>query len=204
VKGFLVSKLNEKKQEVFRQITRIAIYESVVKLLAKHELDEITMQMVAKEAGMATGSLYNYFKNKNELIDYALERICNGFFEAIRANAKDGTPSERIRSVIGCCFEFVTEKNSIFIAIEAVKGCSDEEFKEKKLKDEQDITNIFKDIIAEGITGGQFKDVDPKQVAKIIFVTMLGTWKSQTYWEDPNPERESEVVYSFIMTYLGC
>ena len=71
--------------------------------------------MVAKEAGMATGSLYNYFENKNELIDYALDRICNGFFEAIRANAQDGTPSERIRSIIGCCFEFVTEKHSIFI-----------------------------------------------------------------------------------------
>ena len=44
------------------------IYAATLKLVKENGLAGITMQMVAKEAGLATGTLYIYFANKEELI----------------------------------------------------------------------------------------------------------------------------------------
>ena len=44
------------------------IYAATLKLVKANGLAGITMQAVAKEAGVATGTLYIYFQNKDELI----------------------------------------------------------------------------------------------------------------------------------------
>jgi TetR/AcrR family transcriptional regulator, repressor of fatR-cypB operon len=45
------------------------IYEATLSLVLKTGYASLTMAEVAKEAGMATGTLYIYFKNKEELIN---------------------------------------------------------------------------------------------------------------------------------------
>jgi AcrR family transcriptional regulator len=52
------------------------IYKATLNLVKANGLSGITMQMVAKEAGIATGTLYIYFKNKEALIS-ALFDVCN-------------------------------------------------------------------------------------------------------------------------------
>ncbi|MFL5747634.1 MAG: TetR/AcrR family transcriptional regulator [Niastella sp.] len=51
------------------------IYKATLNLVKANGLSGITMQMVAKEAGIATGTLYIYFKNKEALIN-ALFDVC--------------------------------------------------------------------------------------------------------------------------------
>jgi len=51
------------------------IYKATLNLVKLTGLAGITMQMVAKEAGIATGTLYIYFKNKEALIN-ALFDVC--------------------------------------------------------------------------------------------------------------------------------
>ena len=51
------------------------IYAATLKLVKANGLAGITMQAVAKEAGIATGTLYIYFANKDELI-LRLFNIC--------------------------------------------------------------------------------------------------------------------------------
>ncbi|MBK7429337.1 MAG: helix-turn-helix transcriptional regulator [Saprospiraceae bacterium] len=45
------------------------IYDSTLSLIMKSGYTDLRMADVAKEAGMATGTLYIYFKNKEELIN---------------------------------------------------------------------------------------------------------------------------------------
>ncbi|MFL9485466.1 TetR/AcrR family transcriptional regulator [Chitinophagaceae bacterium LWZ2-11] len=44
------------------------IYKSTLALVKREGLSGITMSMIAKHAGLATGTVYLYFKNKEELI----------------------------------------------------------------------------------------------------------------------------------------
>lgn len=45
------------------------IYEATLKLVAKEGLAGLTMNKLAQEAGIGTGTLYVYFKGKEELIN---------------------------------------------------------------------------------------------------------------------------------------
>ncbi|MFY0253622.1 TetR/AcrR family transcriptional regulator [Chitinophaga sp. 30R24] len=55
------------------------IFQAALKLVASKGLSGITMSDLSKEAGIATGTVYIYFKSKDELI--------NALFAACRANS---------------------------------------------------------------------------------------------------------------------
>jgi TetR/AcrR family transcriptional regulator, repressor of fatR-cypB operon len=61
------------------------IYTATLKLVRANGLAGITMQSVAKEAGIATGTLYIYFENKDELIvrlfDLCVKNSADDFFK---------------------------------------------------------------------------------------------------------------------------
>lgn len=67
------------------------IYKATLKLVKASGLAGITMQSVAKEAGLATGTVYIYFRNKDALIinlfDTCVRNSAKGFFKNYQASA---------------------------------------------------------------------------------------------------------------------
>lgn len=63
------------------------IFDATLKLISAEGLSGITMAKIAKKAGVATGTVYIYFKNKDELINAlyqklkveSLDRFLNGY-----------------------------------------------------------------------------------------------------------------------------
>jgi len=48
---------------------RQRIFEAALKLFVENGIDNTTTSLISKEAGVATGTLYLYFKNKTDLIN---------------------------------------------------------------------------------------------------------------------------------------
>ena len=65
------------------------IYQSTMELVLEKGLSGVTMCDISRSAGMATGTLYIYFKNKEELM-YALFGLCRK--ESARYYLKDYDP----------------------------------------------------------------------------------------------------------------
>lgn len=74
------------------QLKKQQILESAVHLIAKQGFQGLSMQKLATEAGVAAGTIYRYFKDKQHLIDdvriYSLERIA----EIIQKGVEDDMP----------------------------------------------------------------------------------------------------------------
>ena len=68
------------------------IYAATLKLVKASGLAGITMQSVAKEAGIATGTLYIYFANKNELITRLFDVCVKNYAVNIFVNYKAADP----------------------------------------------------------------------------------------------------------------
>ncbi len=47
---------------------KVQILEATERLLAQHGFEHLSMQLVAKEAEVATGTIYRYFSDKNDLL----------------------------------------------------------------------------------------------------------------------------------------
>ena len=67
-------------RETLRETVRVAILEAAEELIAKHGLHSAALVQIAKRAGVAVGTLYNYFTDRDALI--------RGLFESRRATLR--------------------------------------------------------------------------------------------------------------------
>jgi len=59
------------------------IFDATDRLMAKEGLHYLSMHKLAKEAGIAAGTIYLYFKSKDELLAQFARRVFNKFVVAI-------------------------------------------------------------------------------------------------------------------------
>jgi len=67
-------------RETMRETVRSAIIDAAEELIAKHGLHDAALVQIAKRAGVAVGTLYNYFTDRHALI--------RGLFESRRATLR--------------------------------------------------------------------------------------------------------------------
>lgn len=59
------------------------IFLATDRLMAKEGLDRLSMHKIAKEANVAAGTIYLYFKNKDELLEQFAHRVFSMFMATL-------------------------------------------------------------------------------------------------------------------------
>jgi len=62
-----MSIISERQKRARHEVVQQAIYEAAVDIISRSDFEGLRMQEVASAVGIATGTLYNYFKNKAAL-----------------------------------------------------------------------------------------------------------------------------------------
>ncbi|HBC93308.1 MAG TPA: TetR/AcrR family transcriptional regulator [Pelotomaculum sp.] len=70
------------------EITKNKIYECGVKLIRKHGFDQVTVEQIAKEAGVSVGTYYYYFASKYELFREIFKRADDYFVTDVAGQLK--------------------------------------------------------------------------------------------------------------------
>ena len=91
-KQILREKERERKQilrekEKGKERKREQILKAAIKLFAKRGFDKTTVEDIALHANVATGTYYNYFKGKEDVILYFLDRETEASLDAIQKKA---------------------------------------------------------------------------------------------------------------------
>lgn len=94
-----------------------AIIEAAIKVFAETGYHESKISKIAETAGIATGSIYLYFKNKEEI----LSKIFYSLWERLATDLKatqersDLNPVEKLESMLDLIFDLFTENPSLAI-----------------------------------------------------------------------------------------
>lgn len=89
-------------------VTRETLLDATAALLAEGGLSEATTQKVARRAGVAEGTIYRHFLNKEALVDAVFERAWVRLDQAIRqALPPIETPGARLRAFLGATLEAI-------------------------------------------------------------------------------------------------
>jgi len=164
-------KISRKEREYLAH--REEILSAAEKVFAAKGFFSTTMSDIARKAEFGTGSLYKYFKSKEDLyftlIDEKVEEI-NG---PVKAELSQKTPAvERIKKVLSLQFEFF-ERNRDFFRIYA----SERTRFEWTVKDElgKDLhekmvayIHLLAGVMREGIEAGEFKPLNPIDLAHAL------------------------------------
>lgn len=83
-----------------RERTRRGLIDAAVRLFARKEVGEIALLDVATEAEVASGTIYNYFRSRDEVVEAVGLALANEFSEAIALHST-GIQSGARRLAIG-------------------------------------------------------------------------------------------------------
>jgi AcrR family transcriptional regulator len=137
------------------------ILKVAARLFASHRFHEARMEDIAAAAEVGKGTLYRYFKDKEELYLALLARGAEGMLERLHDGlALATTPRDRLVAVVEAYIEYFDEHPHLFDLIQhaEVMHKSQTEFPWQRTRAEN--IRLVKDILVEGEKAGAFHLVD--------------------------------------------
>jgi len=141
------------------------IREAAIELFARDGFHETTTDRIAKRAGVAVGTIYNYFGNKRDVLDYIFltEHSKRQDIHDEVSNV-DTHPLDKLEMIIRRHFEEVKE-NPEMVTVILREGHNVGE----KVKELEGLKKFLENIISEGIDSGHFQRIDAAICSSMIF-----------------------------------
>lgn len=98
------------------------------RLLATRTLDEISIELLAEEAGISRGLLYHYFGNKQEFHVAVVRRAVDDLF-AITAPRDIDDPLEQLSVSLGAYVDYVSENYTGYVSLVRAAAGGNEELR---------------------------------------------------------------------------
>jgi len=101
---------------------RSQLLEIGVGLLATRSLDELSIELLADQAGISRGLLYHYFGNKSDFHVAVVRKAVEDIY-AITAPRGLGDPVEQLKASLGAYVDYVTANHAGYVSlVRAARG----------------------------------------------------------------------------------
>ena len=156
------------------------ILNSAGAVFAEHGFYKATISQIAARAGVADGTLYLYFKNKDDILYQYLSFKIGLVFEKMNAAVAKGTDAEsKLRNMIRCHLEeFQRDQNMAIVFQSEVRYLRDTKSQVKDIS--KTYFDLLSDIIEQGqIEGSMRQDLFVGLVKRFILGAVEGvitTW----------------------------
>ncbi len=165
-----MSGISKKHRAEFETTVKENVFKAVLRIAEKRPSDELTMEMISRESGISVGNLYNYFKNKGDLITYTILKFFEPY-DKIEAEIAGGDMSvpDKLLAIAELTLSFndevgeflaVTSKGLLTSRIQPVK-----EVNESRKRTMDRIGRI----IEEGLRQEVFRDIAAKDILMSFF-----------------------------------
>lgn len=148
---------------------RHEIFHRVVAVFLKKGFHETSMREIAEAAGLGKSTLYDYFKNKDEILVYFFEDHLNDLTdEAQKIALQNLSADKRLRQVMENYIENLQANKSLFMKLTQ----ESQRLKSESQKQIQDKRHAYQDMIRalidEGIREGVFRKVNSLLAARLL------------------------------------
>jgi TetR/AcrR family transcriptional regulator, fatty acid metabolism regulator protein len=156
---------------VFVADKREAILRAAIKVFAGKGYFNSKVADIAKEAGIADGTVYLYFKSKDEILHSFFDRAMEDFIaEGKKQLAEIEGAEEKLRRIAQLHLERLGADRELAIVFQVELRGSTKFMQEFSAAGFGEYLDIIRETIAEGQKQGVFrKDLKPVVVAKILY-----------------------------------
>jgi AcrR family transcriptional regulator len=103
------------KEEVVEQFRCQAIRDAAMRVVARKGYDHVTVQDIADEAGIAKGTVYLYFKSREDILEKTMTFSFDEFHARIREAVEAGGAFEEVLArVVQTQLEYFEERHEFF------------------------------------------------------------------------------------------
>ena len=158
---------NINKRQQNKANNRSLIIDAGIKVFLEKGISNTTVRDIIRKTSLASGTFYNYFKSKEEVLIAALDESAIEIGQELRSQRKDAKNLEEfIYSQINPFFEFARDHSELFMIMSSnlndVKA-----FSVETPMMTLELESLKEDIII-GINEGILPDVDPDYFCSVI------------------------------------
>jgi AcrR family transcriptional regulator len=164
-------KISRKEREFLAHREEILL--AAQKVFAAKGFFPTTMSDIAREAEFGTGTLYKYFKSKEELYFTLLDEKVEEINCLVKAELSQRTSAvERIKKVLGLEFEFFERNRDFFMIYTSERSRFEWTVKDELGKGLHEkmvaYIHLLAEVMKQGIEEGEFRRLDPMDLAHAL------------------------------------
>lgn len=153
------------------------ILKAALGLFREVGFEKVSVESIAKEAGIAKGSFYNYFKTKEGVYEAVIADIASQNLSIVKEHLSDKTisPKERLTKYIDWTFRLTEQQEKSLSRILEQKTNAIQQQMYLLALDEgmNQMLPVFEKLLEEGAASGEFNLPD----ARFTAVVMLGAFR---------------------------
>jgi len=154
---------------LWQDFKRQSIQEAVIQLMCREGLDAVTMERVAQEVGIAKGTVYLHYRDKQALLDAVKDSALTPLMERLdQLFDSDLDPLRKLEGYSLRYLGYFDERRDLFRILlyeREVVRASGQRFRGDRYRH---LLDRCTRVIGEGVDGGVFRDVDPGKAAAMF------------------------------------
>lgn len=171
------------KSNIKKKIKKDQILLSAISVVNSNGYENTTMEDISKKLQMTKGSLYYYFKNKNDLMYQCHVLLLSLAIKDLTEIIKAELPAEiTMRKMVATHIEYAIEEKQFFNVIFDPISTFDKKQLAPILSARKEYSRLFDEVIQKGVEERAFHVADPTFVRQI----MLGAMNWVQQWYQPN------------------
>ncbi|HEX6178987.1 MAG TPA: helix-turn-helix domain-containing protein [Thermoanaerobaculia bacterium] len=179
-----------------------SLQEAAIRVIARKGIAAATMQDIAEEAGVAKGTIYLYFRDRDELVDKTFEATLSQLHSRIDEvlERPEATLEQRLRESLMRLFEFFRENAQFFrlyIGQRFPEGSEEQQRRHQRHCDQYRQRMVkLAGVMQEAMDRGEIRRVDPFRLATFFVEGTNAIVIERVMSEAPPPESDVELIMS--------
>jgi len=187
---------------VKEKVSKEVILEAAEKIFSEYGFHEAKIYKIAELAGVSVGTIYRFFKSKEELYSEVIKKKLQELQKRVERNTRNRNPEAALKAYISTVVDFFEEERDFFtIFMREVGSLSiidEERFSLSQWY--QNYTRKLARIVERGVKRGVFKELDPLGV----ILAVSGAMKNMIYANSRgflkgSPEKIKESLYQIFL-----
>ena len=194
------------KEEVVQEFRIHSIRDAAMRVIARKGMAAATMQEIADEAGVAKGTIYLYFRDRDDLVEKAFESAMNDLHKRVEeALETPGIFETRLRAVLAAQIGFFQANREFFrlyMSLLYPEGSAQQQRRQKRHCQPQYQSRVQRiaGLLEEAMKNGEIRKMDPMRLALFIIEGSAAVIIERVLDEAPPPEEaDIELIAGTIL-----
>ena len=197
------------KEEVIKDFRTTEIVQAARRVIAESGFDDASMERIAAEAGISKGTIYLYFRNKEELLAHVAQHGFEELMErAKQATGRARTAQAKLVGLSRAALEHTAENREIFRVLQERSqfGFRRESLLRRKLEENREaLVQHVAAIVAAGAEHGEIRPCDHSRVARFLIETLRGALIDRVQTQSHSGvDRDAEAIVDFFLHGVGA
>jgi AcrR family transcriptional regulator len=173
-------------QNLWELHKRQSIQDAVIRLMCREGLQSVTMERVAQEVGIAKGTVYLHYRDKQQLLDEVKDSALDPLVERIAEVVNAGSPPERTLHAYALRYlTYFDESRDLFRILLYEREATRVTGKRYQTGRYRKLVEFAAGAIREGIRSGDFREVNARLVAAMFVDSIVAIVNQRLLTDKP-------------------